>query len=69
MTATLISLILLLASCHPKVELITVGEALIIQQLENGNYEVTQGFIDRTWKALNENEQLKRELADCRGIE
>lgn len=68
-TAILISLILLSASCRTKTELVPIGDAVIVRQLPNGNYEVTPAFIQKTFKALERNKQLKKELDDCRGVE
>ncbi len=53
--------ILSLENCKPKVELFPVGDAKVVRQLENGNYEVTPAFLIWVGELRQEVERLKKE--------
>lgn len=48
-------------SCRGEPILIPLGDARVIGQLENGNYEVTSAFILEYYKIKKELEELKKD--------
>ena len=60
--------LLLSLSCKPEIEVLPIGdEAYPIRQLENGNYEVTQGYVIKHTAMMAEIKILKAKLDECRG--
>lgn len=66
--AILISLLSLsIGGCKKtEIELVPVGDARVIQKLENGNFEVTPAFVLKLLELAKEVKQLKLELEKCR---
>lgn len=60
--ATLILLITFWAGCRSAAPALTPeqNEIKIVRRLPNGNYEVTPGFIEWTYRLKKENEELRR---------
>ena len=55
------------STCHKRdVVLLPVGEAEVVQQLENGNYEVTKAFVILTYDLAYQVKKLELELEKCR---
>ena len=50
-----------LESCRKQVELIPIGEARVVGQLPNGNYEVTPAFLIWVGEMKAELERLKKQ--------
>jgi len=55
-------------NCRTEIILIPVDEAKIVQQLENGNYEVTPAFIIWVFDLKVECDTLKLEVKKLREI-
>ena len=55
-------------NCRTEIILIPVGDAKIVQQLENGNYEVTPAFIIWVFDLKAERDTLKLEIKKLREI-
>lgn len=53
-----------IASCRESnVILVPVGDVKVIGELENGNWEVSEGFIQKFYWLQIENENLKEKVA------
>ena len=61
-TLTLLILFFLANSCTPKTEIVLIGEARVVQQLENGNFEVTPAVILEIAKLKGEVKRMELEI-------
>lgn len=55
-------------SCKTRTVLVPVGDAKVVQQLENGNYEVTQAFILWVFDLKAQCDMLKLEVKKLREL-
>jgi len=60
-------ILLLLIACKPNIEVLPIGdEAYPLKMLENGNYEVTPGYVLKHTALMAEVKILKAKLEECR---
>lgn len=62
----LIAILLLIYGCKPKIEVLPIGdETYPLEQLEDGTYRVSQGYVIYHVKLMAKVKILEAELEEC----